>query len=377
MLQHHFNMKNLILKFSLFIFIILSTKLSAQDTEAAKIDTADAATAFIKAGNIKCDSADAHMKKHDEKGANKFYADAIKTYKKALKLNPTAYAPNFVLGKVYNKTKDYKNALLCFDQALTTDAEKGEAFRERGITQHGLGKDSLAFKDFTIAIDKDYNDVQAYYQRAQLKERSKNPDPAIEDYTHAIESDPTFKDGYRKRGKLFLDKKRDYVLALADFNKLIELDPEDNEAYLLRGKTNFNGGAFKAADKDLSRFLDLEPDNLDALITRGASRINTSNYSGAVRDFDDAIKKDPKNVIAFMNRGTAKGAMKNYTGALEDLDMAIKLKFDYSTAYINRALVKYASHDKKGACKDLQKADALNNEKAGDLLDKYCADENK
>ena len=57
--------------------------------------------------------------------------------------------------------------------------------------------------------------------------------------------------------------------------------------------------------------------------------------------------------------------------------MAIHLKFDYSTAYINRAAVKFASGDKTGACKDLTHADGLNNEKAYDLLQKYCKDEVK
>jgi tetratricopeptide (TPR) repeat protein len=369
-------MQKLILKYFFFLLIIFSGKLFAQDSDAPKVDTADAATKLIKSGNIKCDSAEVHLKKKDSKGANKFYSDAIKDYKKAVKINNRDYAANYALGKVLNKTKDYKNALVCFDSALCNDP-KGDAFRERGIAQHGLGKDSLAYKDFSKAIDKDYNDVQAYYHRGMLTEKGRNPQSAIDDYTHAIESDPTFKDGYLNRGKLYLNVKKDYVLALADFNKLIELDPENNDVYLLRGKTNFNGGAYKNADKDLSRFIDLVPDNVDALITRGASRINIYNYSGAVRDFDDALKIDPKNVIALMNRGTAKGAMKNYTGALEDLDACIKIKFDYSTAYVNRALVKYANHDKKGACKDLQQADALNNEKAADLLDKYCKDENK
>jgi tetratricopeptide (TPR) repeat protein len=69
--------------------------------------------------------------------------------------------------------------------------------------------------------------------------------------------------------------------------------------------------------------------------------------------------------------------MKNFAGALEDLDLAIKLKFDYSPAYINRASIKFASGDKKGACKDLEKAEGLNNEKAFNLIEKYCKEFNK
>jgi len=159
--------------------------------------------------------------------------------------------------------------------------------------------------------------------------------------------------------------------------KVIEVKPDRNEAYFWRGKTKYNGGDFKAADKDLSRFLEYEADNIDALIIRGATRININDNSGAVRDYDEVIKQDPKNFIALTNRGTAKGAMKNFAGALEDLDLAIKIKFDYSPAYINRASIKFASGDKKGACKDLEKADGLNNEKAFNLIEKYCKEFNK
>ncbi|MGZ4055777.1 MAG: tetratricopeptide repeat protein, partial [Bacteroidia bacterium] len=252
-------MQKLILKYCFIFFILFSGKLLAQDAEAPKVDTSDAASALLKTGNFKCDSAVVHLKKKDTKGANRFYSDAIKDYKKAFKLNPNTYAVNYLLGKAQTKTKDYKNAVASFDRALAVDPEKGDAFRERAVAEVGLGKDSVAMKDFNKAIDKNYNDVDAYFQLAILQEKFRNLQSAIENYTHAIESDPTFKDGYLSRGKLFLNIKKDYVLALADFNKVIELDPDDNEAYLLRGKTNFNGGAFKNADKDLSRYIDLDP----------------------------------------------------------------------------------------------------------------------
>ena len=78
-----------------------------------------------------------------------------------------------------------------------------------------------------------------------------------------------------------------------------------------------------------------------------------------------------------MNRGMAKGGMKKFKEGILDLDMAIQLKFDYSTAYINRAAVKFASGDRKGACKDLERADGLNNEKAYELIQKYCKSEKR
>lgn len=366
-------MKQFLLKRLVIIFIFSGSTCFAQDAEAPKVDTADAVAAIVTAGNIKCDSALAHEKNNDIKGANRLYQDAIKDYKKAVKTG-SSYAAYYKMGLAQAKLKDHKNAVMSFEKALAIDPERAEAYRERGLSQLALGKDTLAMNDLNKAIDKNYDDAESFYQRGLMREKGRNLQSVFEDYARALELRPTFEKVYMQRGKLYFNVKKDYVLALSDFNKAIEINPENNEAYLWRGKTNFNGGNFKAADKDLSRYIDYETGNVEAYITRGAARINTNNNADAVKDFDEVIKLDPKNVVAYTNRGIAKGAMKNFGGALEDLDMAIKLKFDYSSAYLNRAAVKLASGDKKGACKDLEKADGLNNEKAYDLLQKYCSE---
>lgn len=365
------------------VFLFVQTFMLAQDekkedTDAkAKSTPADAFGALLAAGNAKADSAAQRLKNKDEKAAEKFYQSAIKDYKKALKINQTSFVLYTNLAKAQTKIKDFKGAAQSYKEATTLDSIHSDPFREYGKALILIGKYDEGLAELEKAIAINYDDFEAFFERGKLRETAKDKAPALEDYARAIEIKPNYEAPYLKRGILYNNVKKDYVLALNDLNKVIEINKNNVDAYLWRGKAKYNLGDFKGADKDLSRYLEEDMFNIDALLTRGASRININNYTGAIEDFDEVIRLDPKNYIAYMNRGTAHGGLKKFNEAMRDLDMAITIKFDYSPSYINRASIKFATGDKKGACKDLEKADGLNNEKAYPLIQKYCNEGNR
>ncbi len=359
------------------LFICFSGNIFSQEEEKAKVDTLDANTIIIRAGNAKVDSAAVHEKKQEAKIAKRLYNDAIKEYSKLLKKDKGMFAPYYYIAKVHMKTKDYKEAIEYFTKAIIIDSTHDDAFRDRGIAEAALEKYSEAKKDFNIAISLNPNDPITYYQRGMLAEKGKDKQPAYEDYESALDLKPNYPDVLFRRGMLLTMYKQDYVLAIGDFNKVTDLDSAYYIAYFWKGKAYFLGGDFKSADKELTTFLHIDSSSVEAMIMRGAARLNYNDYSNSIRDFDEVLKIEPKNFIALTNRGLAKGMQKNITGGLEDLDLAIKIKYDYSPAYINRALVKYMNKDKKGGCADLKKADGLNNAKAYELLQKYCKSEVK
>ncbi len=364
----------------LFAFLLASVStIKAQDENAPKKDTLDPVAIIINAGNIKCDSAAVHLKKKDVKGANRLYADAIREYKKLIKKDKDKemFAPYFYVGEVQLKTKEYKEAILSFTQAIKIDSTHSDAFRDRGICEVAIEKFPEAKKDFNLAISLSPQDPIALYNRGMLAERNPDKQSSYEDYADALDIKPNYPDVLFRRGMLYALFKHDYVLAVGDFNKVTEIDSSYYIAYFWKGKAYFNGQDYRSANKELTTFLKFDSTNLEAIIMRGAARLNYNDFSNAIKDFDAVIKVEPKNFIALTNRGLAKGQMRNFNEGLEDLDLAIKIKFDYSPAYINRAVVKYMNKDKKGACADLHKADGLNNAKAYELLEKYCKSEVK
>lgn len=359
--------------------LFFTSRLSAQDDNAPKKDTLDPVTIIINAGNYKCDSAAVHMKKKDVKGANRLYADAIKEYKKLIKKDKDKemFAPYYYIAEVQLKTKDYKEAILNFTQAIKIDSTHGDAFRDRGICEVAIQKFPEAKKDFNLAISLSPQDPVALYNRGLLAEQNPNKQQSYEDYADALDIKPNYPDVLFRRGMLYTNFKHDYILAVGDFNKVTDIDSSYYIAYFWKGKAYFNGQDFHSANKELTTFLKFDSTNLEAMIMLGAARLNYNDFSNAIKDFDAVLKVEPKNFIALTNRGLAKGQMRNFNDGLADLDLAIKIKFDYSPAYINRAVVKYMNKDKKGACADLHKADGLNNAKAYELIEKYCKSEVK
>jgi len=84
----------------------------------------------------------------------------------------------------------------------------------------------------------------------------------IEDYTKAIELNPTAKD-YNERGALYyvIDKNHE---AIADFTKAIELDPKYVFAYLNRGLVYQDLKMYEEAIADYTKAIELDPNETDA-----------------------------------------------------------------------------------------------------------------
>ena len=174
------------------LFIFTSATLFAQEEDKAKVDTLDANTIIIRAGNAKCDSAAAHEKKKDLKGANRYYADAMKEYRKLMKKDKEMFAPYYYIAKVQMKTKDYKEAIENYTKAIILDSTHDDAFRDRGIAEVEMQKFAEAKKDFNYALSLNANDPLTYYQRGKINERDKNKQPCFEDYESALDLKPNY-----------------------------------------------------------------------------------------------------------------------------------------------------------------------------------------
>jgi tetratricopeptide (TPR) repeat protein len=76
-------------------------------------------------------------------------------------------------------------------------------YYESGISKIKLQDNKSAFDDFTKAIELDSTFINAYVNRAELKEDFQDIQGAIDDYTKVIMIDKSYKDAYYKRGILF------------------------------------------------------------------------------------------------------------------------------------------------------------------------------
>ena len=107
-----------------------------------------------------------------------------------------------------------------------------------------------------------------YYKRGSFWSEKDELDKAIEDYSKAIEIDPTYAKAYDGRGSAWTDK-GEIERAFADYDQAIRLDPKDPHFW------NNRGLLWKSED----------------------------DFERALADFNEAIKLDPAYTAAFTNRG--------------------------------------------------------------------------
>ncbi|PLX01066.1 MAG: hypothetical protein C0594_14630 [Marinilabiliales bacterium] len=132
--------------------------------------------------------------------------------------------------------------------AFTAFAQEGNLV-ESGMQKAGSGDYKGAIEDYTKAISKDPEDLNAYLKRAFAYGIVKEYDKAVADYSKVIKSNPDHALSYLSRGSAY-NKLKKYEKALADFDKVLSIDEENQEAYNNRGWAKHYMGDKEGACKD-------------------------------------------------------------------------------------------------------------------------------
>jgi len=173
------------------------------------------------------------------------YDGALKTFRRAIKFDPYSSDAYRGIGCCLLEFKQYKEAVDSYSEAIDLNPDNYCAYIERGKIYAGLQWDFYKIPHLKVYEDK--------YLEANVKDISK----AIEDFTSAIEIDPTNDDAYYQLGECYQELKR-YEEAIADFDEVIEFEPEWSTAYSCRGRCYKEWGKIDKANADLARAERLE-----------------------------------------------------------------------------------------------------------------------
>lgn len=123
------------------------------------------------------------------------------------------------------------------------DSTKSDYYFDKGIECYHNGDLSGSIFNWTLAIEIDPKDPNAFYSRAIVKNELYTWKSALEDYDKAIEIAPKFISALINRGAL-KDENGDYQGAIADYETVLKLDklePEEKQhAYFNLGNTYLN-----------------------------------------------------------------------------------------------------------------------------------------
>jgi tetratricopeptide (TPR) repeat protein len=153
---------------------------------------------------------------------------------------------------------------------------------------------------------------------------------------------------------------RDYEGIVEDYTKAIELDPSNAtaEIYGSRAHARRNQRDTQGAIKDYTKAIELDPNNTGLYNIRGHSRTEEGDFQGAIKDYTKAMELDPKGRLRHLEgRAFAKYRQRDLKGALEDYTKAIELEPDdlrKSSRYFRRGGIRRLLGDNEGAALDYE-----------------------
>ena len=190
-----------------------------------KLDFAKALSAFDRAIALDASSAEAFRhrgfcksKLGDEKGS-------FDDYLQATKLDPRNAQAWSGLASVRIRAKDFDGAEVYVNKALDLDPNLDDAYVNIGIIRYWRGDlaGAAAAYDRAIALEPS---AAAYFDRGLLRERQKDLQAAVEDFTRAIKADSKYYRAFYNRGKVLMVL-GDLRQAEKDLKKALELDPKN------------------------------------------------------------------------------------------------------------------------------------------------------
>ena len=166
---------------------------------------------------------------------------AISSYKKAIR-NKRNYADAYyALGNVYSSIGNYKKAVMHYKEAIRMQPEFAEAHNNLGIALTKLGRQDEAIDHYYRAtrIKPDY--AQAYHNLAVMLNICGKNEQAIKTCLKSIRINPNFVDAYYSLGLIFgaLDRNQE---AIRSFERGLKLVPDHIDA---------NAGFFGTVGKEV------------------------------------------------------------------------------------------------------------------------------
>lgn len=187
-----------------------------------------------------------------------------------------------------------------------------QAWFERGFH---AGAPDETIRCYTKAISLKPNWLDAYLNRAVVRDAISDHDGAQEDYIYA----------YRNRADARAAE-RDFNGAVKDYTKLLQLQPDDASVYRNRAGARFATNDFNGATEDLTELLRLQPNDAEAYRKRADARAATRDFDGAVEDLTELLRLQPNDVEAYRDRGLALQSKGDQKAARRDFDKFEVLK---------------------------------------------------
>lgn len=228
-----------------------------------------------------------------------YYADAETALLSGLKIKPDSVLCNYLLGKLYEKQKQYEKAVACFEKATEPGTTVFEVLYEKAACLVALGHYEAASSILDRLVIQFPSDVQVLklYANATLL---MGDFPRAELYaSQVLQQNPSDLEFVLFRAKIFVET-GEYLKASSLLDVYAKSFPTQHEYLLLRAKLQKEWNKnLTVAISTIEKALSLYPDDEDIILYAAQLASETgSRVSGktGVQLAELILKEDPDNV---------------------------------------------------------------------------------
>lgn len=218
-------------------------------------------------------------------GAGNMTYSRIKAGKHKYSVEADGYASvSGVINLKGGQTKKLEADLQPMDTAQKEQEYTTKDFYYSGVANFKAGQAATAIEDFTKAIDLEPSYAEAYFARADVYAKLKKGEPAHADYVRAAE--------------IFRFEKN-FNRAITAYNSAVSVNKKSVTAYLGRGDLYLAKGQEIAAVADYDAARKINKKNPAVHLGLGKARFQLDNYKKAIKHFKEARKLEPNNPVTY------------------------------------------------------------------------------
>jgi cell wall-associated NlpC family hydrolase len=149
--------------------------------------------------------------------------EAIKSFSKAVSLEPGNAVYHLELGDAHGRNGNFRKAMEGYTQAIRIDPSEAAFYIMRGFAYYSNKKYAEAIADFTKAVELEPNEASVYHSRGRIYLFQRDYDKAVADFTSAVNLDPKNAIYLASRGSAYA-KQGLYDKAVPDFEAAVSID---------------------------------------------------------------------------------------------------------------------------------------------------------
>ena len=294
----------------------------------------DAVKTFKKALELNPNSIDAHIglvETYLITGANE---DVKAQAQKVIQIEPNNAKPYYYLGVVYTKEKKHNESIEVFKKALELDSNYMVAYVELANSYANVGKFVEARDLLSKAIQIQPNNASLHYSMGVIYSRAGriNDDVTLAAYKKAVAIDPNHIDARYRLATIYFNR-GNYPEAEPELLKVIELQPQHDRAHFFLAYIYKSQGKDDAAIAEYKKTLAMNPDpQLTATTLNNLADIYLKKglLAEAKSTIEEAVRKDPNLGVAYVTLAEIYEKQGRYLEALDALKKLENLSIQLS-----------------------------------------------